>query len=193
MYRVLAFIACCGLLTPAARGDEPLAPDGTPLRVQGGLIFVRHGNQTIWSLGGGIFPRKIKMTTATPEGPVVTRFSLPPNSPIPLGPVAGASTPASLQIAIPDPDGLLYIEGNLVRGKDTLRHLQSPPLPPGQACLLHLTAAFRVGDNLLIEDQQVQVQGGANTTVTFTGSKAISVPLPANAVEAAPAPRRKSD
>ena len=91
---------------------------------------------------------------------------------------------------IPDTYGHLYIEGELVRGRGPTRQVESPPLLPGKTYPLHLRAAFKVGDNLLIEDQQVLLHG-ASIGVTFDGSKAVSVPLPRSDVELIPLPKSK--
>jgi uncharacterized protein (TIGR03000 family) len=144
----------------------------------GGLIVIRQGDQVTRSLGGAFFPRQVTVTQATPEGPVVQRFTLPSNfyglTPLPMTECA----PGLVQVAIPDNNGIVYIEGELIRSAGTSRQFQSPPLPPGRAYPLHGRAAFKVGDNLLIEDQQVLLRAGQVTAVTFTGSRAISVPLP---------------
>src|SRR5579859_105579 len=77
MRRILPVLACFFGLTPAMRGEEFYLPDGSPLSGNGGLIIIRQGGQTTVSLGGALFPRMVKTTTAGPEGPVVTRFTLP--------------------------------------------------------------------------------------------------------------------
>jgi hypothetical protein len=177
MVRTAAILVCCLLWASPGRGQEPFNPDGTPLSAMGGLIIIRQGNQTVTSLGGGIFPRRVKVTTATPEGPVVTRFSLPSSWVAPTSPLA-VLAPATLWVEMPDPDGLLYIEGELIRSKNTSRQLQSPPIPMGMDFPLKLRAAFKVGNNLLIEDKQVQLHGGESTRAVFEGTSAFSVPLP---------------
>ena len=76
MRRVLAILVCCVFLTPPTRGADPIfETDGeTPASELGGLIFLRHGNQTTWSLGGVFLTRRVKVVTAEP---VVARFVLP--------------------------------------------------------------------------------------------------------------------
>ena len=178
MRRTLAILACCFFLTASTRAEELVNPDGIPYRDLGGLIIIRQGAQTTVSLGGVLFPRKVKVTTATSEGPVVTRFVLPSAFQSPTRPPLPEAAPGFLQVEIPDDDGLLYIEGELVRSKGTSRLLQSPVLAPGVPCTLHLRAAFKVGANLLIEDKEVQMEGGKNAAVKFDGARAVSVPLP---------------
>ena len=189
MRRTLGLIACCFLLTPSTRAEEPVNPDGIPYSMLGGLIIVRHGNQTTTSLGGALFPRRVKVTTETPDGPVVARFILPSAFQSPNRPPLPESAPAFLQVEIPDDDGLLYIEGELIHTKGTVRWYQSPPLPPGRDCTLHLRAAFQSGDHLLIEDKEVSLQAGANTAVKFDGRQAQSVALPKGPTEPLPFPR----
>jgi uncharacterized protein (TIGR03000 family) len=124
-----------------------------------------------------LFPRKVRVTTVTPEGPVVARFKLPSAFRSPTRLPLPESAPASLQVEIPDADGLLYVEGELIRGYGTVRSLQSPPMPAGTPCPLHLRAAFKVGDHLLIEDKQVFLRAGEAVGVTFDGSRADSISL----------------
>jgi hypothetical protein len=188
MRRTKMIIACCLLITSPSLAQGPFSPDGTPLSAMGGLIIIRQGNQTITSLGGGIFPRKVKVVTATPEGPVMTRFSLPSAFYCPSSPLA---QPAFLRVEMPDPDGLLYIEGELIRSKGISRQLQSPPIPVDMHYSVRLTAAFRVGHNLLIEDRQSDLRAGECTIAIFDGSEALSVPLRLDGAEVIPFPPRE--
>ncbi len=180
MRNVLATLACSFVLVTAIRGGDPIFPlDDIPASQLGGLIIVRHGNQTTVSLGGVLFPRKVRVKTATPEGPVVAYFKLPSAfqsaTRLPLPDAA----PASLRVEIPDADGLLYIEGELIHGDGPVRVLQSPPLAPGVDCPLHVRAAFKVGDHFYIEDKQVLLRAGNGVAVTFDGSGA-TVLLPSS-------------
>src|SRR5450755_4392520 len=115
MRRTLTILACCFFLTASTRAEEPVNPDGIPYRELGGLQIIRQGDQTTVSLGGVLFPRKVRVTTATPEGPVVTRFVLPSAFQSPTRTPLPEAAPAFLNVEIPDDDGLLYIEGELVR------------------------------------------------------------------------------
>jgi uncharacterized protein (TIGR03000 family) len=178
MRRILAVFACCVFLVTATRGEDVIFPgDDIPASQLGGLIIIRRGNQTTVSLGGVLLPRKVRVTTATPEGPVVARFKLPSAFQSPTRLPLPESAPASLRVEIPDADGLLYVEGELIRGDGTVRSLQSPPMPPGAACPLHLRAAFKVGDHFFIEDKQIMIRAGEGAAVTFDGRQAASVPL----------------
>jgi uncharacterized protein (TIGR03000 family) len=193
MRRALAVLTCVLGVVPETYGEEPIFPDGTPARLQGGLMIIRQGDQTTLSLGGVLFARRVRVMTSTPEGPVVSHFTLPsflcsPNA-LPLPDAA----PALLRIEIPDVYGNLYIEGDLFRGAGMVRQLQSPPLPPGKAYPLRLRAAYQAGNNLLIEDRQVVLRAGQSNLVNFDGASAISVPLPKENLELAPVPRRKAD
>jgi uncharacterized protein (TIGR03000 family) len=189
MRRCLAVLTC-SLLGSTLRSEEPIFPDGTPARLNGGLMIIRQGNQTTVSLGGVVLPRQVKVTTVTPEGPVVTRFTLPSMFQTPSGvvPLPDAA-PALIRVEVPDVYALLYVDGEVVRTRGTVRYLQSPPLPPGTSYPLRLRAAFQVGDNLLIEDRQIVIGPGTSGVVTFDGSRALSVPLP-RPVETLPPPRR---
>ena len=155
----------------------PLA-ERTPPAMLGGLMIMRDGNQTTMSLGGILFPRKVKVTTNTPAGPITTRFVLPSafHSPNAV-PLPGAA-PALLQVERPDVFGIIYIEGQLIVSHGMTRRLESPPLPPGLDHPLKLRAAFAVGDKLLIEDQTILLRAGESLRVTFDGSRAIAFALP---------------
>jgi uncharacterized protein (TIGR03000 family) len=140
-------------------------------------MIIRKGNQTTWSLGGVILPRFVKVVTRTLEGKEITRFKMPSVFRDPYQPPLPSAAPASLQVEVPDPHALLFIEGDLVRTKGKSRQLESPILPPGKAYPLHVRAAFVVGEDFLIEDKQVALRAGESTTVTFDGTRALRVPL----------------
>src|SRR5262249_10518939 len=167
----LAILTCCLSLTPAARADEPLSPDGTPIKNLRGIVIMRQGDQTTTSVGGGLFRRRVKVVTDTPEGPVVTRFTLPSDlcgpNPLVLPP---SSAPAVVRVEIPDKYGQLFIEGELV----PTRLLESPPLSPGKAYPVRLRAVFQAGDKLLIEDKVVLIRAGESAAVTFDGRGALA-------------------
>jgi len=176
MRRTLAILACFFILSTTTHGEDVIfPPDDIPASQLGGLIIIRQGNQTTVSVGGVLLPRKVKVKTVTPEGPVVARFKLPSAFQSPTRQRLPESAPASLRVEIPDADGLLYVEGELIHGDGTARLLQSPPMPPGAACPLHIRAAFKVGDHFFIEDKQILIRAGEGATATFDGSKAMVV------------------
>jgi uncharacterized protein (TIGR03000 family) len=176
----LAVIACFLFLPSLTRGGEPLLPDGSPLEESGGLIIMRRGNQTTLSLGGVALPRKVRVTIVTPEGPVVTRFTLPSNFHSPTMPPWLGTAPATLQVDLPDTYGHLYIEGQRAADSGGLcRLLESPPLPPGQTCAVRLTAVFQVGNRIVVEDRQVILRAGERTALRFDGNQPTAV-VPAN-------------
>jgi uncharacterized protein (TIGR03000 family) len=177
----------------------PQFPESDP-SVSGGLIFIRQGGRYITSVGGVLIPRHVSVLEATPKGPVVTRFTMPsvlqsphnPPNPAFPPPLAGPPAPAAVQVQIPDANGILYIDGKLVRTDGGVtRQLLSPPLEPGRVYPLHLRAAFKVGDQLLIEDRQVMLRAGETVAVVFDGSRATAVPLRLETEETGPAPRPK--
>jgi len=174
----LAILTSLFLVISSTHAEDSPFPDGAAPRQYGGFMFIRQGNQTTVSLGGVLIARRVKVTTATPEGSVVTRFLLPSVFHVPNSVPLPQSAPALLKVEIPDHYGLLYIEGEMVRTVGTTRQLQSPDLPPGKAIPIHLRAAFQSGDHLLIEDKQIQIQAGESNFVKFDGSGAVSVPLP---------------
>jgi len=93
-------------------------------------------------------------------------------------PIKPAPDRAGVQVSIPDPSGVLYLDGRLTDTRGTSRHLESPSIGPGKAYVFKLRAGFQVGENLLIEEKEVVVRAGQLTEVTFDGTRATSVPLP---------------
>ncbi len=176
MRRTLAILACSFLLSTVTRGaDVIFPPDDIPASQLGGLIIVRQGNQTTVSLGGVLFPRKVRVKTAGPEGPVVAHFKLPSAFQSPIRLPLPEAAPASLRVELPDPYGLLYVEGELIQGDGAIRSLESPPIAPGAACPIHLRAAFKIGDRFIIEDKQVILRSGEAAAAAFDGSQAAFV------------------
>jgi hypothetical protein len=179
MRTVLALAVYSCLLPVSARGGEIILPDGSPLSQNGGLIILRQGDQTTVSLGGALLPRRVRVSTATPAGPVVTRFTLPSNLHSPTMPPWLGTAPATIQVDIPDTYGQLYVEGQKVPTESaSRRYLESPPLPPGQDCVVRLRAVFGVGEQILVEDRQVVLRAGHCTVVTFDGSRPVAVVTP---------------
>jgi hypothetical protein len=168
----------------------PLDYDDTPGAVPGGLVFIRKGDQRIWRLGGAALPMRIRVTEPGPEGPVTTRMVLPSSGqssavPFALQHQAPPFTPgnpalvsACVQVAIPDPIGLLYVDGRLTDTRGASRLIESPVMERGKVQVFRLRAAFKAGDNLLIEEKEVSVRAGEVAAVTFDGGGALSVPLP---------------
>jgi hypothetical protein len=173
------------LSLPVSAVDPYISPDGVPYANLGGIIVYRLGNQNITSIGGGPIPRHVWTTTTVPPPPPPIPFAMPGIA----QPAQGNCAPALLRVTNPDTYGLVYIEGELVRSEGKSRRFQSPPLPLGKSYPLHLRVAFKVGDNLLIEDKEVLIQPGVESTVGFEGTRAVSVPLKPQASDLPP-PRK---
>jgi uncharacterized protein (TIGR03000 family) len=195
MRRVLALFTSCWLVAPVGAqvypGGDRYFPDG----YYGGIVFIRQGGESALSVGGALLPRRVKVTTATPDGPIVTRFAYPSpfHSPRSVWPLPH-SAPAQIRVEIPDAAGVLYLNGDLTATRGEVRQLESPPLPPGQAFPLRLRGAFVAGDKILIEDRNILMYAGECVTVRFDGTSALAVPLPKrDGVEVAPPPRKKVD
>ena len=177
MRRVLAVLTC-SLCFPAISFAQPIVfPDGTTSDMPGGLMIIRKGNQTTWSLGGAFLQRSVKVVTTTPQGKEIARFKFPsvfhdPNpAPLPTG------EPASIQVEIPDPNAQIYVDGELVRTHGTARQLESPKLPPGKAYPLRVRSAYVAGPNFVIEERDVLIRAGETTVITFDGKAALTIPL----------------
>ncbi|HZZ77359.1 MAG TPA: hypothetical protein VFE62_02510 [Gemmataceae bacterium] len=145
--------------------------------VPSGVIVIHQGNQTTWSIGGLMFPRTVQVVTRLPEGTDVARFRFPSifHDPIPAPLPTGA--PANLHIQIPDPYGLVYINGELIRGTGVRRSLQSPMLLPGRAYPVRVRATYVVGDQFVIEDREVMVRAAEAASVVFDGTRGVRVPM----------------
>jgi uncharacterized protein (TIGR03000 family) len=174
----------------------PLDYDDTPGAVPGGLVFIKQGNQRIWRFGGALLPMRVRVTEPGPDGPVTTQLVLPSSGQSPAVPLVlqhqtlpfaprdqAVSLPpapdrACVQVHIPDPIGLLYIDGRLTDTAGASRQVQSPALGHDQLHVFRLRAAFKSGENLLIEEREVAVRVGQVADVTFDGSRATAVPLP---------------
>ncbi len=178
----------------------PLDYDDTPGAVPGGIVFGRVNGQRVLRIGGALFPMRVRVTEPGPDGPVTTRMVLPSSGQSPLVPLAlqhqsvppgatlhfGASAapavpavPAvtcGMRVQMPDPIGLLYVDGRLTDSRGESRVVPSPA--PGKTQVVRLRAAFKVGDNLLIEEKEVVVRAGEIAEVKFDGARAMSVPLP---------------
>jgi uncharacterized protein (TIGR03000 family) len=178
MRRLLLLFASCLFFTSSTRGDEPRNPDGVPYSQLGGFQFFRQGNQSGVTVGGGLFPRKVRLATATPEGLVVTRFTLPSSFQAAQAIPVPQSAPANIRVEIPDTVGVLFLGDDYLACRGTLRYLQSPMLAPGQSYSVSLRAGWMVGDRILIEERQIELRAGETTAVTFDGSRAMNVPVP---------------
>jgi uncharacterized protein (TIGR03000 family) len=113
-------------------------------------------------------------------------------------PAGAGDANAFIEVHLPDEGAVVYVNGAKTESRGTVRRLQTPTLEPGKVHIYVLRAAFRSGNNLVIQDRQVEVQAGRTTSVTFDGSKGRTVPLftpPANAdtPELLPPPRRATD
>jgi uncharacterized protein (TIGR03000 family) len=192
MSRVLATLSSIFLFASPAFAQFVVFPDGTTSAMPGGLMIIRQGGQTTWSLGGGIFTQRVKVVANTPEGKDIARFQMPSAfhrtdslQPLPK------SAPAMLQVTLPDPFALLFVDGEMVRTKGTTRQLESPRLVPGKSYPLRMRAAYMVGDKFLIEDKEMQIRANEITSVQFDGSRALVVSLKKDGSWTGPMPSAK--
>jgi uncharacterized protein (TIGR03000 family) len=164
-------------------------------RTPGGVLTIYRPGQRITSIGGVFLPRKV-IVTDTPAGvPVTTTFVYPsafhsPNSLRDLQYARGIA-----RIVVPDAHGLLYVDGNPSPRTGASHLLTTPLLEAGQTHVFHLRAAFRSGNQLLIEDRALTVQAGQQVSLTFDGANAVAVSLPQETgspgkIDLAPPPRR---
>ena len=177
MCRTLAILAGIFCITSPAFSQAVVFPDNTTSDQPGGLMFIRKGNQTTWSVGGVFLSRHVKIVTRTPEGKEITRFKLPSVFQDPYTPPLSELVPALVHVNIPDVHGNIYIDGELVRTSGTSRRFESPSLPAGKSHPVLVRAVFAVGNELLIEDKEIVLRAGESIAVTFDGSRAVRVPL----------------
>jgi hypothetical protein len=169
----------------------PLDYDDTPGAVPGGLVIIRQDGRWVVRWGGALLPMRVRVKEPGPDGWTTTRMVLPSSSQSPLVPLAlqhqaipSSSTPVlapptpttGMRVRIPDPIGLLYVDGHLTDSQGESRLIEAPA--PGKSRVVRLRAAFKAGDNLLIEEKEVVVRAGELTEVSFDGAHATSVPLP---------------
>jgi uncharacterized protein (TIGR03000 family) len=178
MRRVLAILIGTFCFSPSVFAQRVEFPDNSTSDHAGGLIFIRKGNQTTWSLGGVVLPRYVKVVTRTPEGNEYTRFKMPSMFRDPYAPPLSEMIPAMIQVQVPDPHALLFIDGDKIPTVGTSRQLESPALAQGKNYPLRLRAAYVAGNNFVIEDREIVIRAGGNSAVTFDGKGALVVPLP---------------
>jgi uncharacterized protein (TIGR03000 family) len=184
MRQIIPFLAIL-IATSHALAQDVTFPDGAPASMRGGILIIRQGNHTTLSLGGVFFSRHVTVKTHTFDGPVVTHFTLPSMLHSPEAIQFLNQVPATIHIEIPDPGGVLYVDGQLVRSHGTSRQLESPSLPPGAEQRVKLRGVFASGESLWIEDKTLVLRPGASLRVTFDGRQAVSVPLRRDADEIA--------
>jgi hypothetical protein len=97
-----------------------------------------------------------------------------------------------VEVQLPDERGLLYVNGNPTPLHGPVQVLRTEFLPRCGAQVFELRAAFRAGDELLIENRTLVIHAGERTSVTFDGGKAVRVKLPL-AGEELPSPRPLPD
>lgn len=187
------------LLTPAltalivAAGTAAAAPPYPPvtplsewdLETPGGFKMVRKNGTTITSLGGMLAPRWVRITE--PDG-MVSRFKYPSEFRAPPWLTEPRCARGFAEIHIPDARGLLYVNDDPKPMRGAALDVQTPFLKAGERYTLQLRAAFRAGDELLIEDRTITVGGGETTVVRFDGVNAVRVPL-REKMELLPPPR----
>jgi hypothetical protein len=97
-----------------------------------------------------------------------------------------------VEVQLPDERGLLYVNGNPTPLHGRVQVLRTEFLPRCGAQVFELRAAFRSGDELLIENRTLVIRAGERTSVTFDGHQAMRVKLPL-AGEELPSPRTLPD
>jgi hypothetical protein len=202
MHRTLAAIVFCLVFVPFSYGEDyflipgtlpiprpshnvkdwgPLDYDDTPGTYPGGIVFGRVNGQRVLRVGGALFPMRVRVTEPGPDGPVTTRMVYPSSGQSSLVPLAlqhqvvmpsPAPGACGVRVQIPDPIGLLYVDGRLSDSRGEARFVETP------AGTVRLRAAFKSGEKLLIEEKEVVVRAGQVTDVAFDGSRATAVALP---------------
>ncbi len=162
-------------------------------RLPGGLLYIHQPGQTICSVGGIFTPRKVTVTETNGPVPVTTTFVYPSAFHSPTSLVNPHYGRGVVKVQVPDARGLLYVDGDPKPLRGPAQVLTTPLMEGGQVHVYHLRAAFRSGEQLLIEDATVRVAAGQTTTFAFEGRKALAVRLPSpetSASETAPPPRK---
>jgi hypothetical protein len=100
-----------------------------------------------------------------------------------------------VEVHLPDERGLLYVNGDPTPFRGNVQVLRTEVLPVSQPQVFLLRAAFRSGDDLLVEDRAISACAGEVIQVIFDGSKAQRVKLPARGPdgEQLPPPRQLNE
>lgn len=132
----------------------------------------------------------------TPDTPHIWG-AVPPYDPRPIQPGVGTWRDLShrrgiVEVHLPDERGLLYVNGNPTPLRGPVQTLHTEVLKAGQSQLFELRAAFRSGDDLLIEDRTIAAHAGERAFLVFDGVTAMRVKLPAptDGAEQLPPPRQ---
>jgi hypothetical protein len=181
MLRKFSALALAALGTLMAGGNVsagPFCPTNSQVPffdiIPGGTVAYRTKDQTIWSFGGVLLPRCVTVTEA--DG-TVTKFKYPPVfCPMDLHNIDYAR--GVVTVGLPDDRGLLYVNGEEYPRRGRTHVVRTELLEAGRPTVFELRAAFRSGNELLVEERTITALAGATTVVTFDGSKAQRVKLP---------------
>jgi hypothetical protein len=181
MLRKLSALALAALGTVMVGGNVsagPFCPTNSQVPffdiIPGGTVAYRTRDQKVWSFGGVLVPRCVTVTEA--DG-TVTKFKYPPVfCPMALQNIDYAR--GVVTVGVPDDRGLLYVNGEEYPRRGRTHVVRTELLEAGRPTVFVLRAAFRSGDELLVEERTITALAGATTVVTFDGSKAAHLKLP---------------
>jgi hypothetical protein len=166
------------IFAASAAAGPPFPPgrlyDGWDPATPGGFKIFSKDGTTITSYGGFLIPRHDRIQE--PDG-TITRFRYPSEFVAPPDMTEPRCARGFAEVHIPDERGLLYVNDEPEPLRGPVLDVRTPFLKRGECYALHLRAAFRAGDDLLIQDQAVTIQGGETRVVRFGGASAIRVPL----------------
>jgi uncharacterized protein (TIGR03000 family) len=88
----------------------------------------------------------------------------------PTGPNASTKTPdntVTIDVRVPDPDAVVWIDGHQTAQRGTARQFVSPPLTPGSAYRYEIRAEWTQGGRKVEQKQTVNVEAGQRLAVDF--------------------------
>lgn len=177
MRLVIPGVAALIFAATAAAGP-PFPPgrlyDGWDPATPGGFKIFRKDGTTTTSFGGFLIPRHDRIKE--PDG-MITRFRYPSEFVAPPYLIEPRCARGFAEVHIPDARGLLYVNDDPEPLRGPVLDVQTPFLKRGERHTLQLRAAFRAGDELLIQDQAITIAGGETVVVRFNGMHAMRVPL----------------
>jgi hypothetical protein len=162
MVRGLAALICLGFVATSLRADPPDFPNGFP----GGIVFVKQGDRTFLSVGGGILPMWVRLRDRGPDGVNEARLRFPSQLHSPTSAPFPSIDQYYLTVQLPPSGGQLELNGTLLPGSSSLRRFQAPADNPN-ASTVRLRATYQVDGTTRTEERVVNMQPGQPTTIVF--------------------------
>ena len=113
-------------------------------------------------LSAPVYPYYDYSYYAVPTTTVVTTPAAVPLTPAPVG------TPAHLEVIVPDPDAMVWFNGQPTTTRGTVREFDSPALEPGKTYEYSVRAVWNDRGRAASSERVVSVTAGSQVVVDFT-------------------------